>query len=493
MAFRNRKAPTTDEFVVVSQGEKGGKYDPSIPAEAYATGFMEFTDTAPTIYHANHYLSKALEEHGFEYLDEREDWTDRLTKGNKFYTTRGTTTVLAFTKGKHWQPSHGAGIVGTHIDSLTCVVKPISIKEPIDDFELIGVAPYAGALSDLWWDRDLGIGGRMIVREGRGITEKLVRIPHPIARIASLAPHFGKFAQGPFNPETQKVPFIGLAKDGKLPEPTEDEKKSPVVGQHSLRLLRALSRESGVPVRDILSVELHLFDTQPAALGGIDKDFIFAPRVDNKACTYSGVYGFIEAADTVVESDSLSVVVAYDNEEIGSRSRTGAQGNILEAAVDRIFAAEDCCPDDAKKAVFWANSFFLSADVTHATNPNFSDVYMTNHKPKLNKGITVTFAPGGNMITNANTSAFVQEIARRTDNTIQYFQVRNDSPTGGTIGPYLASKTGIRGVDLGIAQLSMHSIRATIGSEDIWLGVKFFKSFFNTWREVDLEFQLGSL
>lgn len=490
MFSSKKNRPTTDDFVIVSQGAKRSKTEPSVPWEGYATGFTEFIDTSPTIYHANAFFSSALEEHGFQRLDEREDWSEKLNSGSKFYVSRGSTVVLAFVKGEHWRPENGAGIIGTHIDSLTAIVKPTSIKDPVDGFELIGVAPYAGGFNETWWDRDLGIGGRLFVREGRSIVEKLVRIPHPIARIATLAPHFGKFAQGPFNPETQKVPFIGLAKDGDLPEPTEDEKKSPMVGKHSLRLLRALSRESGVAVRDIVTVDLHLYDTQPATLGGLEKEFIFSPRVDNKACTYTAFYGLLEAAQHVEGSDSLAVWVAYDNEEIGSRTRTGAQGNLLESVVERLLTSEEAV---AKTPVFWANSFFLSADVTHAVNPNFSDVYMKNHKPQLNTGVTLTFAPGGNMITDAATHAFIAELAIRTKNPVQHFQVRNDSPTGGTIGPFLASKTGIRGVDLGLPQLSMHSVRATLGSHDIWLGVKFFKAFYTTWREVDQEFRLGNL
>lgn len=491
---RSDGKPVIDDFEVVdSLGRnpvKGNQHDPSISAEGYAEKYLEFTDTAPTIFHAIAFLARDLEAAGFKYLSERDPWDDALadSKATRFYTVRNGTAIAAWVRGQNWKPNNGMAIIGTHTDSLTLVVKPTSLRPTIDGFEILGAAPYAGALSSPWWDRDLGVGGRIIVREGKRVTSKLVRIPYPIARISTLAPHFGAPAQGPFNKETQALVMVGQTSDKPL-EPTTEEAKSPLTSKHSLRLLRALSEHSGVAIRDMLELELHVYDTQPAALGGLDKEFIFAPRIDDKACTYAGIYGLIEAADTLDYSDTLSVVAGYDTEEVGSLSRTGARGNLLEAAVDRILG--DIPESD--KTVFYANSFFLSADVTHAVNPGFSNVYLEHHKPKLNKGITLSLDPNVNMITESISATLAYEVARRTGDTIQQFQIRNDSRSGGTIGPALSSKTGIRGVDIGIAQLSMHSIRAAMGAKDPWLAIRFFKNFYETWKQVDLEFKLGDL
>lgn len=483
-----------DEFEIIAGPFSGNKYDPHASWEDYAASYMEYTDTAPTIFHAVDFLKRKLEENEFVYLSEREPWNDRLGDNSRFFSIRNGTSLTAFVRGKHWRPSNGCAVVGTHIDSLTVKLKPTSVKSPIDNFELLGVAPYAGALNETWWDRDLGIGGRLVVRsdDKRGISTKLVRIPHPVARIATLAPHFGAPANGPFNPETQKVPFIGLVKDpnSKNIDPTNDEKKSPAVGKHSIRLLRALAREANVSVSSILDVELHLYDTQPATLAGLEKEFIFAARIDDQACSFTAIMGLIEAASEIENSDSLGIAAAYDHEEVGSLSRTGARGNFLESTVERLLGDD---VGDAQKAQFWANSFFLSADVTHAANPNFSNVYLEHHKPLLNRGITLSHDPNGNMITDPVSAAFVHEVARRTGNTLQQFQIRNDSRSGGTIGPALAAKLGVRGVDIGIAQLSMHSVRAAIGSRDIWLAVRFFKSYYKEWRDVDAAFRIGGL
>lgn len=479
-----------DFEVLGTSTHKSDPNNPNLSWEDYASKYLEYTDAAPTVYHAVDFLTRELEREGFQYISERDPWDDALKTGSKFYTTRNGTSFVAFVRGKNWVPGNGAVITGTHTDSLCAVLKPSSKRQNVDGYELLGVAPYAGALSSTWWDRDLGLGGRLIVRDGNKITTKLVRIPHPIARIPTLAPHFGAPANGPFNLETQAVPIVGLVPESQELKPTEDEKQCPIFDKHSLRLLRALSKYGGVPVKDILEFDLQLYDTQPACFGGLDKEFLFCPRLDDKLCSYVAVHGLIESSPHLETGDTLTIVAGYDNEEIGSLTRAGARGNLLELTVDRILETSTASVSASR---FYANSFFLSADVLHAVNPNFKDVYLEHHKPHLNVGITLARDPNGHMITDGVTTAFVNEVARRSGDTIQQFQIRNDSRSGGTIGPALAAKTGLRGVDLGIPQLSMHSIRAATGSKDIWLGVRFFKNFNELWREVDLEFKLGQL
>lgn len=476
----------SDQFDVVGRPQtKASPYDPEVDWETYATKYLEFTDKNPTKYHAIEALKTELEAAGFKYLSERTTWD--VKKGGKYYTTRNGSSFVAFVVGANWQPSFGAGLVGTHTDSLTAIVKPSSVRKEVDGYELLGIAPYAGALSDKWWDRDLGVGGRVVVKTGKKFETKLVLVPYPIAHIPSLAPHFGKPSEGPFNLETEAVPVVAQVTKPE-PKPTPEEKTAPLYGKHSLKFLRLIAKYAGVKVEDIYSWDLELFDTQPASFGGIDKEFLYAPRIDDKICTYVATEALIETSDDIVESPTLTLVAGFDTEELGSLSRQGARGNLLDSVVTRILNGSDIDEKD-----FWANSFFCSADVTHAVNPNFDSIYLDEHKPLFNTGITLAQDPNAHMITTGVTTAFITELAKRTDNTIQQFQIRNDSRSGGTIGPYISSKTGVRGVDIGIAQWSMHSIRATVGSKDVWLGVRFFKSFYEEWSNVDLEFKLGDL
>lgn len=467
--------------------------NPNSTPQDYTQKLLDFLDDTPTAYHAVAKVSKELEEKGFVYLPERESWDDKIASGTKFYTKRNDSSLMAFVIGADWKPGNGVALIGSHIDALSLRLKPISLKDSIDNFELLGVAPYSGALNPSWLDRDLSLGGRVLIQQGGSITTKLVNIPYPIAMIPTLAVHFGTPSNPPFNPETELVPVTGIGAGEVESDPTEDEKQSPLYGKHSLKLLRLISRYLGIPVRDFLQVDLELFDGQKSTVGGIDSDFVFGPRMDDKLCSFAAYKALIESLETTCGSSSISAVTLYDNEEIGSGSRQGAQGNIFEGTIDRVLSIYLGKADDAIKKLTYANSFFISADVIHAVNPNFSNVYLEHHKPNFNIGLTISWDPNGHMTTDGVSAVLVEEIARRTGDKLQYFQIRNDSRSGGTIGPYLSTKTGMRAVEMGIPMWQMHSIRNTTGSKDAWLSVRFFKNFFEKWEEVDAELRLGGL
>ncbi|KAI5952650.1 hypothetical protein KGF54_003517 [Candida jiufengensis] len=452
----------------------------------YAEDYIEFTYKNPTIYHVVDYFKTQLEKNGFKYISEKDSWTD--IKPGKYFTTRNGSSLSAFVVGKDWTPSKGVGAIGSHIDSLTTVLKPNSTKAKVDGYELLGVAPYAGTLGSVWWDRDLGIGGRILIKDERNqITQHLVdSTPNPIAHIPTLAPHFGTPAQGYFNKETQAVPVIGFSQDSG-PEPTESEKKAPLYGKHSLKLLRYIAKLANVKVEQISQWDLQLYDVQKGTIGGLNKDFIFAPRIDDRICSFVALHSLIESSnDNTLKSDSFSVVSLYDNEEVGSLSRAGAKGGIFELVIERILSTEYFNPeqlaisDELRQT--YANTIVLSADVTHLLNPNFQEVYLDHHKPLPNKGITIELDPNGNLATDSIGLSLIEATAKKNNDEVQYFQIRNGSPSGGTIGPSISTQTGARTIDLGIPQLSMHSIRATVGSKDVGLGIKFFNGFFKNWR-----------
>jgi len=247
----------------------------------------------------------------------------------------------------------------------------------------------------------------------------------------------------------------------------------------------------------IVNWELELFDTQPAQLGGLDKEFIFAGRIDDKLCSYSAIEALLASSSSSTfgggssgdDSGIIKVVGLFDDEEIGSQLRQGARSNFLTAVVERISEAFAGGHSGANVlSQTYANSFLVSADVTHAVNPNFLGAYLENHAPRLNVGISVEADSNGHMTTDAVSTAILQRIAEKSGSKLQVFQIRNDSRSGGTVGPMLSSKTGIRAIDAGLPQLSMHSIRATTGSLDPGLGVKLFAGVFDHFEAVDQEF-----
>ncbi|KAI5950377.1 hypothetical protein KGF57_004340 [Candida theae] len=452
-----------------------------------ADKYIEFTFNNPTIYHVVDYFKQQLKDAGFTYLPEPESWSE--IEPGKYFTIRNGSSLAAFVIGEDWEPSKGFGAIGSHIDSLTTVLKPVSKKDKVDGYELLGVAPYAGTLGSLWWDRDLGIGGRLLVKDSKGkISQKLVdSSPHPIAHIPTLAPHFGEPSVGPHNTETKAVPVIGFSQDEE-PEPTEAEKNAPLYGKHSLKLLRYIAKKANVNVEQISQWDLQLFDVQKGTRGGLNNEFIFAPRVDDRICSFAALNALVDAySDKKVEnSDAFSIVALYDNEEIGSLTRTGAKGGLLESVVERVVASENYNPDglgvqDEVRLVY-ANSIILSADVNHLLNPNFKEVYLEKHEVVPNKGVALALDPNGHFATDSVGVAVAEKLAKLNKDQVQYFQIRNDVRSGSSIGPHISSATGVRTIDLGIPQLSMHSIRATIGSKDVGLGTKFFTGFFQNWR-----------
>lgn len=191
------------------------------------------------------------------------------------------------------------------------------------------------------------------------------------------------------------------------------------------------------------------------------------------------------------ESTTLKIVGLYDDEEIGSQTRQGARGDLLPTTIARIvqaFSRSGFADADALARTY-ANSFLISADVGHAVNPNYLDAYLDNHSPRLNVGVAVQADPNGNSTTDSVSTALLQQIADKVGSKLQVFQIRNDSRSGSTVGPYISTALGVRAIDAGISQLSMHSIRATTGNLDPGLGIKLYKGFFDHFEEVDKAFE----
>ncbi|KAB8274147.1 glycosyl hydrolase family 71-domain-containing protein [Aspergillus minisclerotigenes] len=465
--------------------------------EDYTKPYCEFMTANPTIFHAVDGFTRQLESQGYKRLPERETWNSKLEKGGKYYVTRNGSAFISFSIGRDYKSGNGMAIVAGHIDALTAKLKPVSKLPNKAGFSQLGVAPYAGALSDTWWDRDLSIGGRVLVQDSNTgkVESKLVKLDWPIARIPTLAPHFGAPSQGPFNKETQMVPIIGVDNSDlfqqQAPSKIDQDngiKPGTFAATQPEKLVKVISKELGITdYSSIISWELELYDSQPAQVGGLDKDLIFAGRIDDKLCCYAAQEALLASSDSTSTS-SIKMVGMFDDEEIGSLLRQGARSNFMSSVIERITEAfsPNYGPNVLSQTV--ANSFFVSSDVIHAVNPNFLGVYLENHAPRLNVGVAVSADSNGHMTTDSVSYGFIKRVADRCGSTLQVFQIRNDSRSGGTIGPMTSSRIGMRAIDVGIPQLSMHSIRATTGSLDPGLGVKLFKGFFDYFEEVDKEF-----
>ena len=225
-----------------------------IKAEAYTHSFLSFISENPTVFHAVTYFSQQLESHGFTKLSERDLWIEKLSRGGKYFYERNGSGLIAFTIGSNYKSGNGAAIVASHVDALTAKLKPISTKQTKEGYVQLGVAQYAGALNQTWIDRDLGIGGRVFVKDNKGkIETRLVKLGWPIARIPSLAPHFGIAAEGQANRETRMVPIIGLDNVDLSESKARGDSKPSILGgagtftaTQPQRLVKAIASEMGI-------------------------------------------------------------------------------------------------------------------------------------------------------------------------------------------------------------------------------------------------------
>lgn len=431
--------------------------------------FGRFMDENPTIFHFTQAARQKLDAAGFCELQERD--LPRLERGGKYYLCRNDSNLVAFTIGEDFIPGiDGYSIVATHADANHMLLKPTSLR-PGSELGLVtlGASTYGGAGGPGWWDRDLGIGGRIILRKRSGAyTSKLVKLNGAVAFIPRLAPHFGKVSLD-HNEETREVAVLGYYDTDD--SPTDEELKSPLAKKHNIHLLRAIAAEIGCEVQDLYDWELELFSAEPARAGGLNSQLLLCSRLDDRLCSYTALDGLIQAKRT---PHSVQLVAMFDNEEEGSLSRNGAYNKLLPAIEKLIFDSLGATADERRMSA--ARSVILSADVTHAGNPNYLDAYDLQSIPKLNTGMAVKHL--GRFATNAVGTAICEIISEEADLPLQHFAPRNDTLSGGTIGSMVASSTGMLTVDIGITILAMHSIREATGIRDISISTRWFRTFF---------------
>lgn len=448
----------------------------------HAEGFLDFVNASPTPFHAVHSAKQRLEEAGFKQIKERDPWNSTLVPGGKYYITRNASTIVAFAIGKKWKPGNPVAMVGAHTDSCVLRLKPVS-KRQSEGFLQVGVETYGGGMWHTWFDRDLGVAGRLMCKSKDGMEQKLVNLNRPICRVPNLAVHFGGSVPFEFNKEGQLYPVAGLVeaelnrqgktaedvkKDKEL-ETTEDGDYSPLKAptqRHHAYLIELVAEDAGVKPEDILDFELVLYDVQKSCLGGLNNELIFSARLDNLMMTYCGVQGLIQSTSSSGKSlddeTTIRMMAGFDHEEIGSTSAQGADSNILpsilrrlsclpsskEAMSDSSYDRADHDTSDTSTAFeqTLASSFLVSADMAHSVNPNYAGKYEAEHKPQMNKGTVVKINANVRYATNSPGIVLLEEVAKRAKKgsadmrksgsgvPLQLFVVKNDSPCGSTIG-----------------------------------------------------------
>ena len=243
----------------------------SVDVKSYTAPFLSFISDNPTVFHAVTYFAKKLDFYGFTKLSERASWVDKLKKGGKYYVERNGSSLIAFTVGNDYEAGNGASMIASHVDALSARLKPIPTLSTKAGYVQLGVAPYAGGLNTTWFDRDLGIGGRVLVKNNKTgkVETRLVKLGWPIARIPTLAPHFGAAASlSDINKETQMVPIIGLDESeghdiqGQEKSPSSEKPKTFTATQPP-RLVKIIAEELGIEDRRFNRITLSCQSNNP--------------------------------------------------------------------------------------------------------------------------------------------------------------------------------------------------------------------------------------
>ena len=351
------------------------------------------------------------------------------------------------------QPAHapaGFRIIGAHTDSPNLRIKPRP-DHTAARIRQLGVEVYGGALLNSWLDRDLGLSGRLMVRSDDGPAQVLFRIDDPILRVPQLAIHLDREITEKglqLNPQAHLSPMWDLDTDR----------------GSDASFVSTVAAAADVEPDSVLSWDVMVHDLTPSRRTGRDGVFVSAPRLDNLCSSFAAVHAIVQVAAADPPSRSVPVICLYDHEEVGSTSSTGADSIMLVSVLERIVAGAGGGRSDLLAAL--AASVCLSADMAHATHPNYADRHEPEHEVTLNGGPVVKVNANQRYASDAESVAIYLQVCDDAGIPTQRFVGKNDMPCGSTIGPVTAARLGISTVDVGIAQLAMHSARELCGADD---------------------------
>ena len=407
---------------------------------AHATALCRFIDRSPSPFHVVESGVAMLDDAGFDRVGP--DEATPAAVGRFYSVLDGSLTAWVVPDGA--SASTPFRVVGAHTDSPNLRLKPRPDVEA-GAYAGLGVEVYGGVLLNSWLDRDLGVSGRVTIRDGeRGVATRLVLIDEPVARIPQLAIHLDR-----------EVNERGLVLD-------RQRHLAPILGRRGASIVDLVADRVGVPHTDIVGADLMLHDVAPAALVGAGQDFISAPRLDNQVSCHAALTALIGGSP----ADAIGVAALFDHEEVGSVSATGAAAARLPRLLRRVSRALGGDAGDHDRAL--ADSLFISADNAHATHPNYADRHEPAHPVVMNGGPVLKFNASQRYTTDAVSAGQFRLAAERAGVNTQEFVSRSNMPCGSTIGPAVAAALGVRALDLGCAQLAMHSAREIAGADDPW-------------------------
>lgn len=415
----------------------------------------QFLKACPTAFHAVHQISRELEANGYKKLREREKW--EIQPGGKYYVTRNDSSVIAFGIGCDLS-DYSFNIAASHSDFPTFKIKEHALIEVKKKYAQLNTEGYGGMLCATWFDRPLSIAGRVIVKEADHFVTKLVNIDRDLVMIPSLAIHMNRSVNDgyAYNKQVDMLPLFG--------------------GENCQKgtLKQLLARELEVPLSAIYGSDLYLYNRQEPTIWGAKEEFVSSPRLDDLQCAYASLQGFLEGH----HPENINIYACFDNEEVGSKTKQGAGSTFLYDVLRRIHHGLGKKEEDYYRAV--ANSLMLSADNAHAVHPNHPEKTDYENCVYLNKGIVIKSHAGQKYTSDALSIALFREICEKALVPIQFFANRSDSAGGSTLGNISSEKVSLKSIDIGLAQLAMHSAYETAGVKDTYDMIKAMTQFYSS-------------
>ncbi|MFF3450759.1 M18 family aminopeptidase [Streptomyces sp. NPDC002667] len=405
---------------------------------------MSFLAASPTPYHAVATAAERLEKAGFRQVAETDAWEG--TSGGKYVLRGGA--IIAWYVPKGAEAHTPFRIIGAHTDSPNLRVKPLP-DTGAHGWRQVAVEIYGGPLLNSWLDRDLGLAGRLSLRDG---STRLVNVDRPLLRVPQLAIHLDR-----------SVTSDGLKLD-------KQRHLQPVWGLGDTRegdLISFLEEESGLPAGEVTGWDLMTHSVERPAYLGRDNELLAGPRMDNLLSVHAATAALtaVAAADSTLSY--IPVLAAFDHEENGSQSDTGADGPLLGSVLERSVFARGGSYEDRARA--FAGTVCLSCDTGHAVHPNYAERHDPTHHPRANGGPILKVNVNNRYATDGSGRSVFAAACEKAGVPFQSFVSNNAMPCGTTIGPITAARHGIRTVDIGVAILSMHSARELCGADDPYL------------------------
>ena len=412
------------------------------------TRLCDFLRHSPTPWHATSNMASRLEQAGFQRLEEKANW--HLSPGKRYFVTRNDSAIIAFQLPA--SPLTALRMLGAHTDSPGLHLKPNATQRSAGWLQL-GVQVYGGVLLAPWFDRDLGLAGRVHVRHADGRLESvLLNIDRAIATIPSLAIHLDRDVNSgrPLNAQTQMAPVLMQSEAATFVE---------LVAQW-------LEEQHGLRAVEVVDFELGFYDVQPPSLVGVKQELVASARLDNLLSCFMGLEALLDS-----DGSQGALLVANDHEEVGSASASGAQGPFLADVLTRINSQlggkDGEKGNDESLIQLIQSSLMISCDNAHALHPNFRDKHDERHGPAINGGPVIKVNASQRYATNSVTGALFRDVCREADVPVQSFVTRADMGCGSTIGPITATELGVPTIDVGVPQWAMHSVRETAGTKDV--------------------------